>query len=89
MDLNNVADEVSNLTKFFGDWHLARIYMGCAARFHLSEREDMVSQKLRALDGPYTMLQQDGMNRAMLLLEMTIVALFVIDLVIIVAMGIK
>ena len=89
MDLTNVADEVSNLTKFFGDWHLARIYMGCAARFHLSEREDVVSQKLRALDGLYTMLQQDSMNRAMLMLEITIVALFVIDLVIIVVLGIK
>ncbi len=89
MDLTKVADEVSNITKFFGDWHLARIYMGCAARFHLSERENVVSQKLRALDGLYTMLQQDSMNRAMLMLEITIVALFVIDLVIIVALGIK
>lgn len=89
MDLTNVADEVSNLTKFFGDWHLARIYMGCAARFHLSERENVVSQKLRTLDGLYTMLQQDSMNWTMLLLEVTIVALFVIDLVIIVAVGIK
>jgi hypothetical protein len=35
------------------------------------------------------MLQQDSMNRAMLLLEITIVALFVIDLVIIVVLGIK
>jgi hypothetical protein len=89
MDLTKVADEVSNTTKFFGDWHLARIYMGCAARFHLSEREGVVSQKLRSLDSLYTMLQQDSMNRAMLLLEMTIVALFVIDLVIIVILGIK
>jgi len=23
------VDEISNITKFFGDWHLARIYMGC------------------------------------------------------------
>ncbi len=89
MDLTKVADEVSNTTKFFGDWHLARIYMGCTARFHLAEREGVVSQKLRSLDGLYTMLQQDSMNRAMLLLEMTIVALFVIDLVIIVVLGIK
>ncbi len=63
--------------------------MGCTARFHLAEREGVVSQKLRSLDGLYTMLQQDSMNRAMLLLEITIVALFVIDLVIIVVLGIK
>lgn len=89
MDIAKVADEISNITKFFGDWHLARIYMGCAARFHLSEWESTVSQKLRTLDSLYTMLQQDGMNRAMLILETAIVALFVIDLVIIVVLGIK
>ena len=89
MDLTKVADELSNITKFIGDWHLARIYMGCAARFHLPEWEDIVSQKLRTLDSLYMMLQQDGMNRAMLMLEMAIVGLFVIDLVIIVVLGIK
>jgi len=46
-------------------------------------------QKLRALDGLYTMLQQDSTNRVMLMLEMSIVALFVIDLIIIVVLGVK
>jgi hypothetical protein len=90
MDLTKVADELSNITKFFGDWHLARVYMGCDARFHLRQWGDLVGQKLRALDGLYTILQQDSMNRVMLLLEIGIVALFVIDLVIIaVQLGIK
>ena len=89
MDLTKVADELSNITKFFGDWYLARIYMGCAARFHLAEWEGVVSQKLRALDGLYTMLQQDSMNRVMLMLEAGIVALFIIDLIIIAVLGIK
>lgn len=87
MDVTKVADEISNITKFFGDWHLARVYMGCAARFHLSEWENSVSQKLRTLDGLYTMLQVDSNNWIMLILEGSIVALFVIDLVIIVWMG--
>ena len=89
MDVTKVADEISNITKFFGDWHLARIYMGCAARFHLSDWASMVSQKLRTLDTLYTMLQQDSTNRLMMWLEIAIVALFVIDLIIIVALGIK
>ncbi|OHE74938.1 MAG: hypothetical protein A2107_10600 [Verrucomicrobia bacterium GWF2_62_7] len=46
-------------------------------------------QKLHALDGLYTMLQQDSTNRVMLVLEISIVALFVIDLIIIVVMGVK
>ncbi len=89
MDLAKVADELSNITKFFGDWHLARIYMGCAARFHLSEWEGNVNGKLRALDGLYTMLQQDSTNRVMMVLEISIVALFVIDLIIIAVLGVK
>ncbi len=89
MDLTRVTDELSNITKFVGDWHLARVYMGCVARFHLSQWQDMVSQKLRSLDGLYTMLQQDSTNRAMLILELAIVALFVIDLVVIVVLGVK
>jgi hypothetical protein len=89
MDLTKVADELSNITKFFGDWHLARIYMGCAARFHLSEWEGNVNEKLRSLDGLYTMLQQDSTNRVMMGLEISIVALFIIDLIIIAVLGVK
>ena len=89
MDLTQVTDELSNITKFIGDWHLARVYMGCVARFHLSQWQDMVSQKLRSLDSLYTMLQQDSMNRVMLMLEIAIVALFVIDLIVIIVLGIK
>lgn len=87
MDVAKVADQISNITKFFGDWHLARLYMGCAARFHLVDWEESVSQKLRVLDSLYTMLQSDSNNRIMLILEASIVALFVLDLIIIVWMG--
>lgn len=87
VDLAKVADEIGNTSKFFGDWHLARVYMGCAARFHLAEWEATVSRKLRALDSLYTMLLHDSSNRVMLWLETAIVALFVIDLVIIVLLG--
>lgn len=87
MDITKMADELSNISKFFGDWHLARVYLGCAQRFHLREWEDSVVQKLRTLDGLYTMLQQDSNNRLMLILESSIVALFVIDLILLVMMG--
>ena len=89
IDMARFNDELSNTSKFFGDWHLARIYMGCAARFHLAEWENMVSQKLRALDGLYTMLQQDSTSRALLLLDAAIVGLFVIDLVVIIVLGLR
>ena len=87
MDVTKVSDEISNITKFFGDWHLARVYLGCSARFHLKDWEQNVSQKLRALDSLYTMLQTDSNNRMMMILETAIVALFILDLIIIVWMG--
>lgn len=87
MDLAKVADELGNITKFFGDWHLARIYMGCSARFHLAEWEKTVGAKLRALDALYTRLLNDSNNRVMLWLEASIVALFIIDLAIIIVLG--
>jgi hypothetical protein len=37
IDLARFSDELSNITKFFGDWHLARIYEGVASRFHLAD----------------------------------------------------
>src|SRR2546426_11880075 len=36
VDMARLSDELSNITKFFGDWHLARIYENISARFHLS-----------------------------------------------------
>lgn len=89
MDLAKVADELGNITKFFGDWHLARVYLGCSARFHLAEWEKTVGEKLRALDALYTRLLNDSNNRVMLWLEVSIVALFIIDLAIIVLLGNK
>src|SRR6185437_3532847 len=37
VDLARLGDELLNITKFFGDWHLARIYENISARFHLSD----------------------------------------------------
>ena len=81
IDLTRLSDELSNITKFFGDWHLARIYEAIASRFHLSDWHGSIDEKLKALDDLYQLLQQDRTNRAMLILEATIVLLFILDLV--------
>jgi hypothetical protein len=88
IDLARFNDELSNITKFFGDWHLARIYENVAARFHLSDWHRSVDGKLKTLDDLYQILKYDQNNRWMLILEVTIVLLFVIDLVIL-FMGLK
>jgi hypothetical protein len=82
IDLARFSDELSNITKFFGDWHLARIYENVSARFHLAEWHRTIDDKLQTLDNLYQLLNHDQTNRWMLVLEVTIVLLFVIDLVI-------
>jgi hypothetical protein len=84
MDLARLSDELSNITKFFGDWHLARIYRGLASRFHLGDWHKTVDEKLKTLDDVYHILQQDRNNRWMLVLEVTIVLLFLVDILFIV-----
>ena len=81
VDLTRLSDELSNITKFFGDWHLARIYEHISARFHLTDWHRTIDEKLKTLDDLYQLLQHDQTNRWMLILEATIVLLFVIDLI--------
>jgi len=81
VDLARLSDELSNITKFFGDWHLARIYENISARFHLADWHRTIDEKLKTLDNLYQLLQHDQTNRWMLMLEATIVLLFVVDLV--------
>jgi hypothetical protein len=88
IDLARFSDELSNITKFFGDWHLARVYENVAARFHLGDWHKTIDSKLKTLDDLYQLLNHDQTNRWMLILEVTIVLLFVIDLVIL-FMGLK
>lgn len=83
IDLARLSDELSNITKFFGDWHLARIYEALAARFHLADWHHSIDQKLKTLDDLYAMLAHDRTNRLMLILEATIVLLFIADIVMI------
>ncbi len=82
IDMARFNDELSNTTKFFGDWHLARIYEKLSSRFHLSEWHRTIDGKLKTLDDLYQLLKHDQNNRWMVILEATIVLLFIIDLVI-------
>ncbi|MGA3267665.1 MAG: hypothetical protein ABSE16_12665 [Verrucomicrobiota bacterium] len=88
IDMARFNDELSNTTKFFGDWHLARLYEKIAARFHLGDWHRTIDGKLRTLDDLYRILNEDQNHRVMLWLEIAIVLLFVIDLVILV-IGLK
>jgi hypothetical protein len=82
IDLARLSDELSNITKFFGDWHLAKTHRNLADRFHLSDWQRIIVEKTRTLDGLYQILLQNRFNSAMFLLEVMIVLLFIIDLVV-------
>jgi hypothetical protein len=82
VDLARLSDELSNITKFFGDWHLARIYKGLADRFHLADWHRTIDEKPKTLDDLYQILRVDQNNRMMIMLEATIVLLFIIDLIV-------
>jgi len=84
IDLARLSDELSNITKFFGDWHSARIYQVLAERFHLPDWHRSIDAKLTTLDELYQLANQDQHTRQMLILEVMIVLLFVLDLVVLV-----
>jgi hypothetical protein len=81
MDITKMSEELSNITKFVGDWYLARVYLSCKHRFHLGHWEASVDQKLHELDRLYSLVHQDVNEKRMLVLELAIVALFVFEVV--------
>lgn len=83
MDLSRFSDELSNITKFFGEWHLARVYETVSRVFHLGDWHRAIDEKLRTLDALYDTLKQDQNHRVMVWLEAAIVVMFIIDLVMI------
>lgn len=85
IDMARLSDELSNITKFLGDWHLARIYQTLATRFHLADWHRTIDEKLKTLDDLYQLLKQDHVNRLMVTLEAAIVLLFIIDLIVIIS----
>jgi len=80
IDLSRLSDELSNITKFFGDWHVARIHANLSSRFHLADWNRIINEKLQTLGNLYQILQQDRFDFLMFVLEVTIVLLFIIDL---------
>jgi dsDNA-binding SOS-regulon protein len=81
VDMARLTDELQNTAKFFGEWHLARIYQNIARIFHLHDWHAVVEEKLSTVDRIYQTLRQDQTNRQMVWLEATIVALFILDVI--------
>jgi hypothetical protein len=82
VDVAKLADEVTHITKFFGDWYLARVYLGARDRFYLDQWRSSVEQRLAQLDTLYNVVHAEVNEQRMLWLELIIVIFFAFDLVI-------
>ncbi len=82
VDVAKLADEVTHITKFFGDWHLARVYLGARDRFYLDQWRTSVEQRLAQLDKLYSVVHTEVNEQRMLWLEIIIVIFFAVDIVI-------
>jgi hypothetical protein len=89
IDMARFSDELSNINKFLGDWHLARIYETAARRFHLADWKKGVEEKLKTVGELHELLKSDHANRWMMALEITIVLLFILDVVLLILGGKK
>jgi hypothetical protein len=81
VDVAKITDEVSNISKFFGDWYVARIYLAARERFKLSTWHESIVSRLNSLDNLYEVLREEASDARMLLLELLIVLLFIFDLI--------
>jgi len=85
VDLARLTDELSNVGKFFGDWHMAKVYQRIAGLLHLEDWRRTIDDKLMTLDSLYQILKQDQVNRLLVYLEFSVVIIFLIDLVLVFA----
>jgi hypothetical protein len=83
IDLVRVTDTINNIGKIFGDYYLAKLHLGLADRFHLSEWESIVREKMATLNELYTLASHEVEHRRGMALETIVVVLFVMDLVLI------
>jgi hypothetical protein len=79
-DTAKLTDEVSNISKFIGDWYLARVYRAATERFHLDGWRASIDHRLSQLDRMYWAMHSDANDRRMLWLEVLIVLLIAVEL---------
>lgn len=80
MDVTKITDEITHITKFFGDWHLARVYLGAKERFYLEQWRASVESRLAQLDKLYSVVHAEANEQRMLVLEILVVVFFAVDL---------
>ena len=80
VDLTKLADEITHITKFLGDWHLARVYLAARERFYLDQWRGSVERRLAQLDQLYSVVNSEINEKRTLWLEVAVVVLILAEL---------
>ncbi len=72
---------INNALKLLGDQYLARVYRLAAQRLHLPDWDASIMRKIQTLDGIYQKFSDDQASIRMEILELIIIALFLVSIV--------
>ncbi|MEM2905582.1 MAG: hypothetical protein QW057_07670 [Candidatus Bathyarchaeia archaeon] len=78
-DLAQVLSDIRNVTKFVGDWDLARYYRSLTRRFHLDDWEKAVQQKLETVRHIYTLVMDKAGHERSETLEILVILLILVE----------
>lgn len=84
IEFAELADAADNITKFLGDWFLARVYQAASEEFHIADWRASVDEKIATVNGLYQLSIAENDTRRLIVLEVLIVLLFILDLVVLV-----
>ena len=80
VDASKLADGVTNVTKFVGDWYLARVYLAARERFHLDDWRASVDQRVAQLDRVYELIRGEVSEQRTFALELLVAGLIAVEL---------
>ena len=81
IEMSELYESTMNITKFFGDWALARLYALLRERMHLREWTDSISEKLHVLEDLYQMAYDKSNAARLEMLEIIIVLLILFEVI--------
>jgi len=81
IEMSELYESTMNITKFFGDWALARLYALLRERMHLREWTDSISEKLHVLEDLYEMAYDKSNAARLEMLEIIIVLLILFEVI--------
>ncbi|MDO8660951.1 MAG: hypothetical protein Q7K43_03615 [Candidatus Woesearchaeota archaeon] len=82
LDVTEVLDRLNDQLKLIGDLYLSKVYHAASQRFYVEQLKTSLNEKLKAAESIYNMLFERANNRLLMMLEWIMVALFVVEIVI-------